>query len=480
MLSNKFRLLLLTAIFLVSINDVVATKKSKPNIILVLVDDLGKEWISCYGAQDVKTPNIDKLADKGIRFENAYSMPQCTPTRTTILTGQYPYQHGWINHWDVPRWGGGVQFDHTKYPVISKTMKSAGYKTAIAGKWQINDFRVQPNILKEMGFDDYCMWTGYESGIKASAERYWNPYIHTKSGSKTYKGEYGPDIFFSFVSNFIKSNKNSPFFVYYPMVLTHGPYITTPNNTDENRNKKSKFKSMVEYTDKIVGKLVDELKKNNVYDNTLLIFTTDNGTGGVKAYRNGRLIRGAKARTVEAGTSMPYIVSWPEKIKKGRVSYELTDFTDFLPTFAEIGGTKIPKSVNGKSIAKYLQSKSKKTPKKWILSMGGQNRAKLTENGVENEWYFRDRVLRDKEFKVWVGTDKKIIKIFDMINDPYEEINLINSNHKKVLKVLRKFRKIVSKFPDKDNDPQYTPLGPQEWDKKVTHKSQIWKKGKPE
>ena len=95
-----------------------------PNIVLILVDDLGKEWVSCYGAEDIKTPHIDKLAAEGMKFENAYSMPQCTPSRVSILTGQYPNRHGWVNHWDVPRWGARAHFDASKYPSIGNSSRA--------------------------------------------------------------------------------------------------------------------------------------------------------------------------------------------------------------------------------------------------------------------------------------------------------------------------------------------------------------------
>ena len=112
---------------------------AKPNILFIMVDDLGKDWISCYGADEINTPNIDRLAKGGIKFHNAWSMPQCTPTRATLLTGQYPWRTGWVNHWDVPRWGVGY-FDWANYTTFANVMKSADYSTAIAGKWQINDF----------------------------------------------------------------------------------------------------------------------------------------------------------------------------------------------------------------------------------------------------------------------------------------------------------------------------------------------------
>ncbi len=213
------------------------------------MDDLGKEWVSAYGAEDIQTPNVDALAESGLKFHNAYSMPQCTPTRLTFLTRQYPFRHGWVNHWDVPRWGGGAHYDETINPSIGKEMKKAGYTTCIAGKWQIDDFRVEPDALSRNGFDEYCMWTGYETGIPASGERYQDPYIFTKEGSRTYPGEFGPDVFKDFIIDFIKQPKQEPFFVYFPMVLTHTPFVNTPDEVAD--SKLGKHKAMVRYADKI-------------------------------------------------------------------------------------------------------------------------------------------------------------------------------------------------------------------------------------
>ena len=150
-----------------------------PNILLIMVDDLGKEWVTTYGAEDIVSPNIDRLAKAGTKLNNVYSMPQCTPTRVSILTGQYPFWHGGVNHWDVPRWGGGTHFDENLNPSLGKQMKKAGYKTCIVDKWQIDDFRVEPDALTKNGFDQYCMWTGYETGVPASAERHQDPYLYS-------------------------------------------------------------------------------------------------------------------------------------------------------------------------------------------------------------------------------------------------------------------------------------------------------------
>ncbi|MCK5729863.1 MAG: sulfatase-like hydrolase/transferase, partial [Draconibacterium sp.] len=311
-MKNLTFLFLLLSIF--SCDKRISNQASQPNIILILVDDLGKEWISCYGADNIETPNIDALAESGILFNSVYAMPQCTPTRTTILTGQYPFRHGWINHWDVPRWGGGAHFDETLNPSIGIEMKQAGYKTCIAGKWQIDDFRVEPDALTKNGFDEYCMWTGYESGISASSKRYQQPYIYTSNGSKTYENRFGPDIFKDFIIDFIHTNKEAPMFIYYPMVLTHTPLVNTPDEIAE--TDLGKHKAMVNYTDKITGEIIKALEDAKIRENTIVIWTTDNGTTRkIEGSLNGHKVKGGKATTTETGICLPFIASWPDKIK---------------------------------------------------------------------------------------------------------------------------------------------------------------------
>ena len=193
-------------------------ESSRPNILFIMVDDLGPEWISCYGGLEVKTPQIDALARGGMRFTNAYSMPQCTPTRVTLLTGQYPFHHGWCNHWDVPRWGAGCHFDPNKNITFARLLRSVGYVTAIAGKWQINDFRVQPGVLKDHGFDEWCMWTGYEGQNPPSGQRYWDPYVFASGErSRTHKGQFGPDVYADFLVDFLRRHRDQPMLLYFPM-----------------------------------------------------------------------------------------------------------------------------------------------------------------------------------------------------------------------------------------------------------------------
>ena len=436
-----------------------ATKK-KPNILFIMLDDMGKEWVETYGAEEIETPNIDKLAEGGMQFSNAWSMPQCTPSRVTLLTGQYPWRHGWINHFDVPRWGHGAHFDPKMNPSFARVMQSAGYTTCAAGKWQINDFRLQPNAMNEHGFDEYAMWTGAEGGNeKASKERYWDPYIHTKEGSKTYKGQFGEDVFTDFIIDFMKENKEKPMMIYYPMCLPHGPLVSTPAEPNVT-SKMDKHKAMVRYTDVMLKKLIDALEELKIRDNTIIVWTTDNGTGGnITGTMNGRKVRGGKTFLTENGVNAPFIVNCPGKVPAGIKTNALMDFSDILPTFTELGGATIDNKykTDGKSFAPLILGDTLDSSRDWTMALG--SRAATLENGrVKNIYVFRDRAIRNKRFKAFVNTEQKINEIFDLINDVEEVNNLIDSKNPEVKKALKLFEKVVKELPSEDGQPKYTKL----------------------
>lgn len=440
-----------------------AAVADQPNIIFAMVDDLGKEWIDCYGAEDIATPNIDKLSETGMRFNNAYSMPQCTPTRAALLTGQYPFRNGWVNHWDVPRWGRGCHFDPEKNPSIGRVLKSAGYNTCVAGKWQINDFRIQPNVLGKLGFDEFAMWTGFEAGNRASSQRFWNPYIFTSEGAKTYQDQFGPDICNEFILDFIgEQKKDTPFFVYYPMILTHLPLTSTPHKPDA--PKEEQFRAMVEYMDYLVGRIMAKLDETGQRENTIVIWSTDNGTGGQSNILNGRRVRGAKGKTLENGTCEPFIVSCPGLVPEGVTTDALTDFTDLLPTFAELAGADLPSGhvFDGKSFAPVILGKAADGPREWIMSMGGGPGSYDKNGRVINVYRHRDRVIRDKRYKLYVETDRSSAKLVDLEEDPDELVNRIDDPT--LSDVRTRLEAIEKTFPAEDASPRYSPLAPQKWD----------------
>ena len=442
--------------------------KQKPNILFIMLDDLGKEWISCYGAEDIKTPNIDALAAGGMKFNNAYSMPQCTPSRATLLTGKYPWRNGYVNHWDVPRWGiGYFDWKHKENTTFARLMKDLGYKTCAAGKWQINDFRIEPQAMKKHGFDDWAMWTGWESGNPPSGERYQDPYINTPAGSKTYKGKFGPDIYTDHIIQFMKEHKKDPMCLYLPMTLPHTPFVVTPDEPKAS-SKLDRHKAMVRYIDKLIGKLVNALEELAIRDNTILIFTTDNGTvGSITGTLNGTKVQGGKSKEKESGICAPFIVNCPGLVPAGKETNALTDFSDLLPTFVELGGGKVPEDlvVDGQSIAPLILGKENDSKRKWIMALGF-GKGKLDKEGVRGREDFMSRVIRDKRFKVWVSKKKEIVRLHDLMEDPWEQTNLIDSTEEAHKKAIRKFEGVLASVPDKDARPLYTPRAKNPWDLK--------------
>jgi len=411
-------------------------------------------------------PNVDRLASEGMRFDNYYCMPQCTPTRLTLLTGQYPFRHGWVTHWDVPRWGGGCSFDPVVNPSVANMLRHAGYATAAAGKWQIDDFRDEPQAMVEAGFDAYCMWTGYESGNPPSGERFWDPYIFTKDGSRTYPEQYGPDLFCDFLIKFMREHRDEPMFVYFPMVLTHPPLVTTPaepNVTD----RMDKHRAMVRYTDHLTGRLVGAIEELEIAEDTIVIWTTDNGTSrGIENRRHSRMVSGGKSQTRETGVCVPLIAWAPGRIAPGQTTQALVDATDLFPTFAELAksrplrGQVDPSSleapvIDGVSFASMLSGDGRTSPRRWIMAMGGKNEAKLTPQGVENKYRFRDRVLRDERYKLGIDTEGHAASFYDLKHDPSESTNLINSNEASVVAAIHELKAVADSFPRADANPRY-------------------------
>lgn len=429
----------------------------KPNILFILLDDLGKEWVDSYGAENISLPNVRRLAAEGMQFSNFYSMPQCTPSRVTFLTGQYPFHHGWVNHLDVPRWQRGAHFDENKNPSIGRVMKEAGYKTAACGKWQIDDFRLKPDAMQKHGFDEFLMWTGFETGVKESAERYWNPYLHDKNGSRVHEGVFSEDLFCDFLIDFMKRNQDQPMFMYYPMCLPHGPLTTTPH--EKNAKGKKRHTAMVRYTDHILGRLMDALEELNLREKTLVFWTTDNGTaGGIKGILNGRIVRGGKTLTTENGINAPFIVSCPGLVPQGVKTDALADLTDMLPTFAELAGVRpeVNEVSDGYSFAPLLLGNATDSPRQWILAMGGDRKCKglVNEQGMSvNGMPYRDRVIRNKRFKLFIDKNRQPEKLIDLQNDPEEKMNLLdNPAH---IQVLKELSSVADKFPETDASPRY-------------------------
>ncbi|MFB3826852.1 MAG: sulfatase-like hydrolase/transferase [Bryobacteraceae bacterium] len=406
-----------------------------PNIVMMLVDDMGRDWVSCYGAAH-RTPQIDRLAAQGTRFENAWCTPICTPTRVELLTGRYPFRTGWTDHHDVPRWGGkGLDWD--REVTFARVLKQAGYATAIGGKWQVNDFRDHPDALQRHGFDEHCMWTGYEEGNPPSDARYHDPFLQINGERGIRKGKFGPEVVHEFLTDFVRRNRQRPFLVYYPMIVTHSPYVPTPlNQANPPKDQRGLYAGMVSYVDDTVGRMLRTLDELKLADNTLVIFSGDNGSplGGVL---NGVTCPGGKGRMTDLGSHTPLIARAPWLGNPGRVVDDLVDFTDILPTMAEAAGAPLPRGVklDGRSFLPVLAGK--RGGRDWIYSQRGKG-----------------RIVRDKRYKAnWNGA------FFDLKNDPLEKNDLAASADPEVVKARGRLRGVLAAMPP-DGPPPFEGYGP--------------------
>jgi arylsulfatase A len=349
----------------------------RPNIVFILADDVGREVLGCYGGTSYRTPNLDRLATQGAKLTHCYAMPVCHPTRVTLLTGRYP------RHLGSPKWGSFPKADETR--TFAHAVRNAGYATAIAGKWQICTMKNDLDHPARLGFDEWSVF-GWHEG-----PRFHEPMIYQNGKLRgDTQGQYGPDLYFEFLLDFMKRKKDQPVLAYYSMALCH-------DVTDDigkvvpygSRGRYDNFKEMAEMMDTKVGQLLKGIDDLGMRDNTLVLFTTDNGTAGrsklsavddsgkkfvyenVVSKLNGEDIPGGKGQLTDWGTRVPMIAAWPGVIEPGQTWDDLVDFSDILPTFAEIAGGKLPNGVqlDGTSFADRLRGKEE-GQRKWAYAEG--------------------------------------------------------------------------------------------------------------
>ena len=302
----------------------------RPNVVLIMADDIGYESFGAYGSTQYRTPRIDALAAQGTRFTNAYARPRCSPSRVALMTGRSNVRN--YVDWSVLPAG-----EYT----IADLFGDAGYATAMAGKWQLHGIREFKGVAAaNAGFGTYCLWHTATTVRK----RYWNPSVDC-DGQLHPGGEdvYGPDVFTDFMLDFIEANRETPFFAYYAMVAPHFPLDRSPpvaqcaDESDEQCN----YEDIVAYLDRNVGRIQDKLAAEGLLNRTILVFLSDNGSyKRVYSDLGGERIYGAKGTTLDAGSRVPLIVRVPDG--DGRVLEDLVDITDILPTLAAGTGLTLP------------------------------------------------------------------------------------------------------------------------------------------
>ena len=349
----------------------------RPNIVLIMADDLGVEGLNCYGGTSYRTPRLDRLATEGKRFTHAYAQPLCTNTRIQLMTGLYNNRN-WL-------YFGCLD---PRARTIGHWMQDAGYHTCIAGKWQLQSYdppdypgaklrRGKGMHPKDAGFDEYSLWHTGHTELKGS--RYADPVIVENGKTrKDTRGRYGEDIWCQFIESFMRrhAKDDKPFFVYYPMTLPHWPFVPTPRSDDWGIKEKMHpplgttggdtkyFPDMVSYMDEVVGRVVDAVDNLGLRENTLILYFSDNGTDRKVVSRTvfGNVL-GGKGLTTDAGTHVPLIARWPGKIAPG-ICEDLVDSTDFLPTILAAAGKPMKRNDVTDGISFFPQLMGKAGPKR--------------------------------------------------------------------------------------------------------------------
>ena len=362
----------------------------QPNFVFILSDDAGFEEFGLYKVkkdQPSNTPNIDALADSGVSFKYAWTQAICGPSRSMVLTGNYATNNGAYDNKVYYLENEEDYQNKGRMPSFTKVLKNAGYAVAVAGKWHNPAGYDLISNPKELGVDSYTAWdaspeifeelsgrkmipdetweTAAISGLP-KISRYWKPgIIQNGKVLKTTMKDYGPDIFSGAIIDFIEqeAKTKNPFLAYYTMVLPHGAHTPTPDDVKKGAIASNasvpkgteqggkNFLSQINYADKLVGKIVAKIKELGIEDNTYIVYASDNGTTA-----------SAKGKGVEYGVHVPFVVAGAD-VKQRGMTDELMDFTDVLPTFAELAGTNVPAhfNVDGTSMASFLTGKTEHT-----------------------------------------------------------------------------------------------------------------------
>ncbi|MGX1928361.1 sulfatase-like hydrolase/transferase [Flagellimonas sp. 2504JD4-2] len=406
----------------------------RPNIILIMADDLGYETLGVYGSDSYKTPHLDRLANEGMRFEHCYSTPLCTPSRVQLMTGKYNFRN-YI----------GFGLLDPKEKTFGHYMQEAGYKTMVAGKWQLLGNPHQQELAdgkvgtlpEKAGFDDYCLWQIDERG-----SRYKDPLLSIKGkGTQKFDDRFGPDIFVDHINTYMGTHKDNPFFVYYPMVLTHDPFVPTPDNAKfgdfdatSKVNDTTYFGEMVTYMDKLVGRIVAETDKLGIRENTLILFIGDNGTDrDVVSVINGSALKGNKGYTTDAGTHVPFIANWKGRIKAGSINNNLVDFTDFLPSILEAATHQEFKQDLSDGNSFYPQLIGEEyVPRDWVFCHYDPNWGKFEPK----------RYIHNKTWKLYENGD-----LFNIETDPLEKTPLdLESQSDSVKITVKRFKEVLGQY----------------------------------
>ena len=441
----------------------------KPNIIYILADDMGYGDVGVYGQQKIKTPNIDKLANEGIKFTDHYSgQTVCSPSRCALMTGLH------MGNTSVTR---NKQLMNPDDVTVAELLKTANYTTGLIGKWGLSEGPFADNSPNQQGFDHYFGFQNQGFAHFYYPEYLWrnhtkvaypeNLNIRDKNGAYIQgKGTYSHDEFAEEALKFIKDHKNKPFFLYLPFAIPHAELTVpedskqqykdlnwpeTPHKVGGGAKKGHGFGSqytdgycaqdqpnvtyaaMISRMDTNIGRILDLLKELGLEENTIIMFASDNGPsneGGqdISFFDSSKGLKGKKRDLYEGGIRVPFIARWKGTIKEGQVSNHPSAFWDFLPTVCDLTGIETPKNTDGISLLPTILGENDHQKKHKYLYWNWEHR--------KNPYYEAVRVDDWKFFRVTPRKGKDRTPYFELYNlkNDENETNNVASAHPELIK----------------------------------------------
>ena len=448
-----------------------AGKPPQPNIVLLYADDLGYTDLSCQGSDYYRTPNIDRLAREGMTFTQAYAAAaNCAPSRASLLTGLYTPRHGVFTVGNSDRGKAAHRKlipipNNTvlprKLPTIGQVLKKAGYRTAVAGKWHVSNDPIA------YGFD--VNFGGFKAG---SPRSYFSPYKNPNLSDGP-KGEHLPARLAREVCSWIRSpspdkttaENQAPFFLYFPFYSVHTPIQARKDLTAKYEGKKgthhrnAKYAAMIEAMDLAVGQVLDLLDELKLSENTLVIFTSDNGPhGGVS---NAKPLRGSKGMFYEGGIREPFLVRWPGHIVAGSRNEHPIHQIDLLPTFAELAGATTPKLQDGLSLTPLFKGKTLRArPLFWHFPAYLQGYGKDLGSPFQNFRTTPCGVVRVGNWKLIEYFEDGALELYNLQSDPSEKNNLApkeSARRDELHALLKDWRQHVKAPVPTEKNPRFKP-----------------------
>ncbi len=424
-------------------------ENSRPNIILIITDDQGYGPVGRHGHPWIKTPSLDELYDGSVRFTRFLVSPTCSPTRSALMTGRHPMKNG-VTHTILER--ERMTLQATTLPQV---LKSSGYTTGIFGKWHLGD--EEPYQPHKRGFDEAFIHGAGGIGqayncscADAPGNKYFDPVIR-HNGSFVKTEGFCTDIFFTAAMGWIKKvkDKDAPFFTYITTNAPHGPFIAPPKNTKRFTDlgfgeRQAGFYGMIENIDENVGRLLANLGKWKLFDNTLIIFMSDNGmtgggsgrlgqplgklTDGTKMLPYNAGMKGLKGSADEGGVRVPFFVRWDGHIEPGRDVNRIAAHIDILPTLAALTDSEQPKDqVEGRNLLPLIENPKIKWQDRFLFTHKG--RWKTGADPEDFKW--KNFAVRNQRFRFVENN-----ALYDMQKDPSQKTNVIDQ-HPEVVKKMR-------------------------------------------